>query len=305
MQTEKIRLTSPADGLELNVLIAKPDSGEVKGIIQIAHGMCEYVARYLPMMEYFTANGYIVAGNDHRGHGESVRAAEDLGWFYEKHGKAIVQDLVAVTKYLKNRYPGMPLTLFGHSMGSMASMVYLQENDGLIDKLVLSGSPTKNPMAGIAVFLSDVIALFKGARHRSKTLYSLSIGAYEKRYQKEGKAAWLSVGKPNVEKYVADPLCSYVFTCNGFRNLFCLLKNAYVGKRYKVEKSELPILFIAGGDDPVIGSEKQWLEAQTFLKKQGYQRVDGKLYAGFRHELLNEDDPAPFLADLLAFLNAE
>ena len=302
MKLETLKIPSPADGLELSVLLATPDDGEVKGVLQIAHGMCEYVARYLPTMEYFTSKGYAVIGNDHRGHGNSVRQKEDLGWFYDTNGKALVQDLTAITKYAKELYPDAPITLLGHSMGSMASMVYLQENDGLIDKLVLSGSPTKNPAAGIAVFLADVIAAFKGKRHRSKTLYSLSIGAYEKKFATEGKSSWLSVNRENVEKYVQDPFCSYTFTCNGYRNLFSLLKGAYTRSRYKVQNPNLPIFFIAGGDDPVIGGEKQWQAAQAFLQKCGYGSVKGSLHAGYRHELLNEENPVPFWEEILAFI---
>ena len=302
MQTKNVKIPSPFDGLELNVLLATPDDGAVKGIIQIAHGMCEYIARYLPTMEYFTAKGYAVVGNDHRGHGESVRQEGDLGWFYDQNGKALVEDLAAITRWVKALYPHAPITLFGHSMGSMASMVYLQEYDGLLDKLVLSGSPTKNPAAGIAVALSDVIAAFKGKRHRSKTLYTLSIGAYEKKFAGEGKASWLATNRETVEKYVNDPFCAYVFTCNGYRNLFSLLKNAYTRKRYKAQNPTLPIFFIAGGDDPVIGNEKQWRAAQEFLRKCGYQSVDGSLHAGYRHELLNETDPLPFWEEILAFI---
>ena len=303
MNVREMKIQSLSDGTMLNVTVAEPDAGlAVKGVIQIAHGMCEYVGRYTPMMEYFTSCGYVVAGNDHRGHGKSVSDEKDLGWFGGKDGSALVQDLAQVSSLLKETYPGLPLVLFGHSMGSMASMVYLQEHDVLIDKLILSGSPTKNPASKVAIFLSDAISLFRGARHRSKMLYSLSIGAYEKKFKSEGKASWLSVNRENVEKYVVDPYCTYVFTCNGFRNLFSLLTNAYQAKRYVAKNANLPIFFMAGGDDPVIGSEKQWRSAQEFLRQGGYQKVDGKLYAGYRHELLNESNPTVYYEAMLSFI---
>jgi len=264
--------------------------------------MCEYVERYLPMMEYFTSHGYVVAGHDHRGHGDSVKSESDLGWFYDKTGKAIVQDAVAITEFLKKKYPGTRLTLFGHSMGSMVARVYLQENDCLIDGLILSGAPTKNPMAGVAVFLADCVSLCKGARHRSKLLKGLSIGAYEKKFQAEGKAAWLSVSKRNSERYLADPLCTYVFTSNGFRNLFLLLRNTFRKRDYRTQNPNLPIYFMAGGEDPVIVSVEAWRAAQEFLRRVGYTDVRSALYEGYRHELLNEDDPTPYLEGMLAFI---
>jgi alpha-beta hydrolase superfamily lysophospholipase len=286
-------------------MIAEPECGEIKGVIQILHGMCEYVERYTPMMEYFTSRGYVVAGHDHRGHGESVKNESDLGWFYDKTGKAIVEDAVAITEFLKKKYPGTRLTLFGHSMGSMVARVYLQKSDALIDGLILSGAPTKNPMAGVAVFLADCVSLFKGARHRSKLLKGLSIGAYEKKFQAEGKAAWLSVSKKNAERYLADPLCTYVFTSNGFRNLFLLLRNTFCKKDYQAQNPNLPIYFMAGGEDPVIVSVEAWRAAQEFLRQVGYVDVRSALYEGYRHELLNEDDPTPFLEGMLAFIEGE
>lgn len=307
MKIEELKIQSLADGLELHVTVATPDDESlIKGIVQIAHGMCEYIDRYQPMMEYFTSRGYVVAGNDHRGHGKSAHDEKDLGWFGAgdgcRDGSALVSDLACVTRVLKEKYPNVPITLLGHSMGSMATMVYLQTHDALVDRVVFSGSPTKNPASGIAVFLSDVIALFRGARHRSKTLYALSIGAYEKRFEEEGKAAWLSVNKANVEKYVVDPYCSYTFTCNGYRNLFSLLNGAYKAKRYKVSNPKLPLLFIAGGEDPVIVSEKNWRSAQGFFKGVGYQNVRGEIYAGYRHELLNEENPTPYYEAILSFI---
>lgn len=302
MKLQKYSLPSPVDGLPLSIQVAKPDCETVKGVIQILHGMCEYVARYQPMMEWFTARGYVVAGCDHRGHGESVRAEADLGWFYEKRGKAIVQDAVAVTDFLKKEYPCTEITLFGHSMGSMVAYGYLQRNDELPSRVILSGAPSKNPVAGMGILLADTLSLLRGKRHRSKLLYSLSIGGYDKRFKNEGRAAWLTVNRENVEKYLADPHCSYVFTCNGFRNLFCLLRNSFQKRRYAVKNPDLPIWYMAGGDDPVIINEKSWRKAQAFLKKAGYRQVEGTLYTGFRHELLNEENPTRYYEDILAFI---
>ncbi len=304
MKLEKLQCFSPVDNLSINLVIAQPDEGEIKGIVQILHGMCDYVMRYLPMMEYFTARGYVVAGNDHRGHGESVWKQEDLGYFYEDTGTGIVRDAVSVTKFLQEKFPGIPVTLFGHSMGSLVARVYLQKNDRLVDKIILSGSPSRKPFSGIAIWLADLITLFKGERHRSKLLHSISVGTYDKRFAEEGKLAWLSVNKENVEKYKNDPYCSYTFTCNGFRNLFCLLDNTYK-RRYKMRNPDLPIFFMAGSNDPVIGSEHAWEAAQESLRKAGYNNVEGKLYMGARHEFFNEVSATRCYDDMLAFIEWE
>jgi alpha-beta hydrolase superfamily lysophospholipase len=157
-------------------------------------------------------------------------------------------------------------------------------------------------MAGVAIFLADLITLFKGERHRSKMLATLAVGNGDKRFPGEGKNAWLTKNPENVAKYNVDEYCSYTFTCNGFRNLFCLLKNTYQKGLYRVQNPTLPIYFIAGEDDPVIVSTKAWEKAIAFLKGCGYTNVSQRLYAGLRHEILNEAESEQVMEELLVFL---
>ena len=146
-------------------------------------------------MVFLAQNGYIALCYDHRGHGDSVATDEDLGWMRDFHGKAIVEDCVQVTKWAKINYPDLPLTLLGHSMGSMVVRCYLRNYDYLIDKLVVSGSPASNPAAGVAVGLAKMIRLFRGQRHRSKMLNFLAIEKSSQGFQKSGKGSWLREGQ--------------------------------------------------------------------------------------------------------------
>ncbi len=301
MTTKLFTLPSPYDKLPLAGFITIPD-GEAKGIVQFAHGMAERKERYEEVMSFLTERGYVCVIHDHRGHGESVRSKEDLGWFGDKKARAVVDDTVAVSQYIKKQYPDLPLTLVGHSMGSMIVRCYIQNHDTLIDKLVVCGSPSKNGLAGAAVLLTKTIALFRGARHRSKLLKYLATGKGAKRFAAEGRGAWLSTNRANVEKYIKDETCGFRFTCNGNENLFRLMKNTYAKKGYKVQNPTLPIHFIAGGDDPVIVDEVKWVQAIEFLQKVGYTNVSGKLYEGMRHEILNEVGRAEVYKDLVAFI---
>lgn len=302
---EKLCFTIPSnyDGLPLSCLVYEP-SDSPKGIVQLVHGMCEHKERYEEFMSFLCENGYVVACHDHRGHGESVRSEEDYGWFGDTKAEAVVDDAVQFTQYLRGKYPNLPVTLFGHSMGSMVVRCYIQTHETLIDKLIVCGSPSENPLAGIAVFLTKIIALFKGERHRSKTLHYLSTGKGDERFKGEGKCAWLSKNKANVEKYLRNPKCTYKFTCNGFENLFRLMQNTYDKKRYSVQNTALPIHFVAGADDPVIENEKKWTQAVEFMRKLGYQKVTGKLYETLRHEILMEEERGQVFDDLLAFMNS-
>lgn len=301
MEKKEWIVQSEFDGLPLHVCVYEP-SGEKKGVLQILHGMCEFKERYHAFMQFFAENGYVAVCHDHRGHGDSVLDEKDRGYFYELSGKAIVQDAVQITQKIKAEYPDLPVTLFGHSMGSMVARCYLRDNDDCIDKAIICGSPSKNPLVGMAIFLEKCIRLFYGARHRSKMLAYLSTGKGDGNFEGEGKGAWLCRDRSVIEKYYGNPKSNYKFTCNGFENLFRLMKRTYTKKGYQVKNPSLPIHFVSGSDDAVMGDEMQWFKAIECLRGVGYTNVTGKLYKGLRHEIFNDIGKEEVLSDLLAFL---
>lgn len=305
MQKREFTLQSKYDNLALSCAEYTAEGGtqtNAKGVVQIVHGMCEYKERYEDFIDYLTQNGYIVFAHDHRGHGGSVTANENLGYFGDKKGAAIVDDAALVTDEIRRLYPGLSVTLFGHSMGSLVVRAYIQKYEEKIDKLIVCGSPSKNSLAGFGLMLNGVISAFRGEKYRSRLMANASTGGGDDKFPGEGKNAWLTRDKTVVEKYNADEKCNFVFSCNGFSNLLHLVKNAYKKKKYPVKHSDLPIFFMAGADDPVIGSEKKWLEAQQFLRDVGYKNVTGKLYPKMRHEILNELGKEQVYADALAFI---
>ena len=297
---EKFFVNSAFDGLPLRVNVCAQD-GERKAVVLFVHGMAEHIDRYAYAMEFLAKQGYAAAGYDHRGHGESVRCDADLGYFGDPSGQAVVDDVYAVVTALKERCGNLPVYLFGHSMGTLVVRCYLQKYGDTVEKVVLCGAPAENPLAEIAIVLAKSIAFFKGERHRSKTLSNLSVGGGDKKFPADGKNAWLSKNKDNRDRYNADPLCGYTFTCNGYENLFRLLANAYADEKFQRVNPALPIRFIAGADDPIIVSENAFIKAQESLRRVGYQNVSGKLYQGLRHELLNEDERENILQDVCDF----
>lgn len=305
MQKREFTLQSKYDNLALSCAEYTAEGGtqtNAKGVVQIVHGMCEYKERYEGFIDYLTQNGYIVFAHDHRGHGGSVTANENLGYFGDKKGEAIVDDAALVTDEIRRLYPGLSVTLFGHSMGSLVVRAYIQKYEEKIDKLIVCGSPSKNSLAGFGLMLNGVISAFRGEKYRSRLMANASTGGGDDKFPGEGKNAWLTRDKTVVEKYNADEKCNFVFSCNGFSNLLHLVKNAYKKKKYPAKHSDLPIFFMAGADDPVIGSEKKWLEAQQFLRDVGYKNVTGKSYPKMRHEILNELGKEEVYADALAFI---
>lgn len=299
MQTYKI--TSKCDGLELDVLEVDPITPP-KGIVQMAHGMAEHKERYLEFMNFLARHGYIAIIHDHRGHGKSIRSKEDRGYFYEEKAEYIVEDLHDITLSLKARYPKLPVYLFGHSMGSLVVRKYIKKYDKDIDKLIVCGSPSKNPLAPFAISLVNFVEKFKGDHHRSAFINNLAFNGYDKKFDENNPNCWLSENKDNVLEYNENENDGFIFTCNGFKNLFTLMKDVYDEKGWAKNHLDLPILFIAGANDPVIISKEDWRQAQVFLNQIGYKNIKGKLYANMRHEILNEIRKEDVMNDILHFL---
>ncbi len=299
---ETFVINSNADGLGLSVCVVSPDGGQPKGLVQFAHGMAEHKERYLPFMQFLADNGYACLINDHRGHGLSVKAPGDLGYFYAGGAQALVDDLHQLTLWFRQRYPGLRLILFGHSMGSLAVRVYRQKYDGDIDGLVVCGSPGANPATGAGLLLNKVMTLFKGERYISKLFVNMTTGSFNKGNPKSGSAnAWLSTNQDNVQKYDADPLCGFPFTLNGYRALLTLMRDAY--NAVPAGHPDLPVHFISGENDPCAPDKKGFDSAVACVKRDGYRNVTAKMYPNMRHEILNHAEHQLVYDDLLGLFD--
>ena len=280
------KITSKHDGLELAVTTVIPDAPP-RALVQFAHGMAEHKARYLPVMTFLAAHGFACIINDHRGHGASVRSPEDLGFFYNDGGRGLVRDLNLLTKWFKDQYPGLPVILVGHSMGSLAGRVYAAQFGRDIDGLILSGSPGANPAAKPGLLLTEILTAVHRTRHaHSLLLDAIITGTLSKPYKKEGRFAWLSANKQNVSAYETDPLCGFSFTINGYRALLNLMLVAY-DEKLSIRRN-LPVHFMSGSDDPCAPDRKGFDAAVENIRKRGCIDVTSKMYPGLRHEIFNE-----------------
>lgn len=293
-------IVSPSDKLNLSVAIAEP-KGKPKAVVQISHGMAEHKERYFDFMNFLAENGYVVVIHDHRGHGESVKDSRDLGNFYTENINFIVDDLHEVTKFACSKYPNLDVLLFSHSMGTLVARNYLKKYDNEIKKVVLCGPPTKNSMAGLGVAIAKCLKPFHGKNKPNKILNKMTFNSYNKGLSLENE--WICSNPETVKNYNSDNLCGFIFSTNGFINLFRLMKGAFNKKDWNVTNENLPIFVITGENDPVIQNEKKFNELCAFLKELGYKKVESKLYSGMRHELLNETDNAKVYSDVLNFFN--
>lgn len=299
---KSLKLKASADDLSLAVLVSEPE-GSPKGVFQIVHGMCEHKERYVPFMEHLSAHGYVCVIHDHRGHGESVKTPDDLGFMYKGGWIAMVEDVRVVSDWAKSQYPSLKHILLGHSMGSMVVRSFTKRYDGMIDTLFVCGCPSDNPAKSAGKFLADCFALFAGGHSRPKILQKLSFGSFNAPFAQEGyPVAWVCSDKQTLEEYHSDPLCMFQFTANGFSNLTALMKDCYSRKGWKVINPELPVHFISGAEDPCLVSEKAIGKAVDLMKQVGYKNTDLKLYEGMRHEILNETGKRQVWDDILARL---
>lgn len=306
-ETEDIKyeeLTYPsADGVhQIHAYIWAP-AGKPRGIIQLSHGMCEYILRYESWAKRFVAKGYVFCGNDHLGHGRSVKSRAELGHILPRNGDEIlIDDVHALSVLIKERYPDTPLVLYGHSMGSFVARGYLPKYGNELAAALISGTAGFGLPTGLGRKLAHTIGFFRGKDHRSKLLTSIGFGSYNKRFKKEEDVfSWLTRDKSVRDRYRKDPLCTFVFTTEGYDTLFALIKRISTKEWVKSVPKELPILLFAGDQDPVGGNGKGVRDVYDRLQKAGC-RVSLKLYENGRHEMHNELNADEVFADLTAYL---
>ncbi len=301
MKEEQFSFHSFQDGLEIWGTLIVPE--KAVGIIQIVHGMSEHRRRYMPFMRYLAKHGWICVIHDHRGHGESIKCDEDLGYFNDISGTYLMEDTHQLTYLIKKRYPNLPYVLFGHSMGSLVVRSYVKKYDYELSALVVCGSPSKNAMLPLARLLVYFIARIKGDHYRSSWLQHLVFGSYAKRFPNEtSENCWICRDQKVVAEYDNDPKCGFIFTTNGFRSVWNLMRNVYDRDDWTMLNPDLPILFIAGTADPCIRDQRKFAQAVEFMKKIGYHKTTCKTYWELRHEILNEQEQHQVYEDVISFM---
>ena len=178
-------------------------------VVQLSHGMCEYVERYQPLAEFLCRQGVAFYGHDHPGHGQSAAGWEELGYFRAKDGASLlVEDLRQMHLQLYKRFPELPIFLLGHSMGSFVARAYLSRYAEGLAGAVICGTSGGNPAAGLGKMLAELVVRVKGGHHRSRLLNQLAFGSYNKRFGNRTPYEWLTRDQEIVDRYAADPFCN-------------------------------------------------------------------------------------------------
>ena len=281
-------------------------AGEVKAVVQLVHGVAEYIARYDAFAAFLTDHGYAVCGDDHLGHGESINDDTELGWFSDERGwEHLVDDEKRLHDLLAEKYPGKPMVLFGHSMGSFIARTYLGTYPKGFHACVLSGTGRQ---PGIVCAAGKILAKREirahGSKYRSPTLQKIAFGSYLKKIENPiGPNDWICRDEAVVRAYDADPLCGFTATAGLMYDMMDGL--SIIGRADHMAKMDnaLPVLFIAGDADPVGAYGKGVQKVAGQFQKAGMKDVTVKLYPGHRHEVLNELEKEKVWADVLGWMD--
>lgn len=282
-----------------------PLGGPVAGVVQIAHGVAEYGARYEPFARFLCGHGFAVVANDHLGHGKSLVEDCPMVYFGDENGwRHAVEDMEELRRRTAKVFPGVPYFLFGHSMGSFLSRTHLIRYPGRLDGCVLCGTGHMSP----ALIAGGKLIAGREIRRLGRKAYSakadqLAFGAYNKPFApNRTRFDWISASEANVDAYIADPLCGGDTTLGLFRDMLGGL--GIITKQANIERmdKDLPVLFIAGDQDPVGEMGKGVRRAYQAFRKAGVGDVSIKLYHGLRHEILNEASRRYVYQDVLDWL---
>ena len=280
-----------------------PSDNNIRGVVQISHGMTDYIGRYKGMAESLTGAGFVLAGNDHLGHGDSVATPDDYGFFASKNGYThVIDDVKKMNDLLRKEFPGKPVVLLGHSMGSFIARLYAVKYGESLDGLIIHGTAGPNPMLAPGRLIVKLLRAIKGERYRSKFVCSLADGGYNKGFDPaEGDGAWLTRDPKMVADRIGNPKNDFIFTLAGYEDLFAMLAGCNSKKWFTSFPKELRTLVVSGESDPVGDFGKGVRCVYDNLKKNG-AKVELKLYPEARHELFNETNREEVFADLTEWL---
>ncbi len=306
MRTEEMTVNAD-DGTPLHVYHWSSDTPTTpRAVIHIAHGMAEHGARYARLAEALVAAGYEVYAADHRGHGKTARNEADLGFFAPRDGwRRVVDDLWLNLRTERERHPGVPLVLIGHSMGSLISQQILIEHGDALAAAVLSGSNGKPPAIAVAGrVVARIERMRLGDHGRSKVLNALSFDDFNKHFAPNRTAFdWLSRDQAEVDKYIADPLCGFKVCTQLWIDLLDAMGDySSPAKQARISKS-LPVYLVAGSEDPVGAQTRSLEQLRGAYATAGLTRVSHKYYPGGRHEIFNETNRDDVTRDLIAWLD--
>ncbi len=285
---------------------------EIKGVVQICHGMAEYLARYEEMIRKFNEAGYHVCGMDMPGHGQTYLLNKDNGYPKGYFGggkepwKVLLTDEMGFHEYAVQRFgrDGLKYILYGHSMGSFVvrSIFSTPRYSRRFNGFVFASTMGPNPAVGMGKFLASAGCVF-GKKAKNGLLNAIAFGSYNKHISKPRTPCdWLSTIPAEVDKYVEDPMCGFTFTSDGFKTLFGLVGFIQSEEAYALIPDQ-PCFFTYGEEDPV-GNYGEGVRKVIARMKDAGANLKSKSYGPYRHEIQNEPVKEEYFKDLIDFFDS-
>ena len=307
METEVVQFASADGKSTIDARLWMPSAGSPKAIVQIVHGMAEHIDRYADFARFLCDNGFGVCAENHIGHGASAPTAEDLGVMPPNGKEILIADVHALRTSVQGAYQGMPYFIFGHSMGSFITRAYLARHGEGLAGAVICGTgnqPLALSKAGNA--LARLLSKIKGADYRSPLLDSMGAGGFAKAIESPRTPLdWISTDPLVVDAYMADEMRGQMFSVGAYATLTSLTGEVVTLECARRVPPQLPLMFIAGAQDPVGDCGKGVKAAADLARKAGSRDVRLTLYEGMRHEILNEPEKARVYQDVLAWLKEQ
>lgn len=282
-------------------------AGEPRAVLQIVHGVAEYIGRYGTFASWLAERGFLVVGEDHLGHG---RTADDgkYGYFGPKNGwKLVVKDIRRLRELEGERHPDVPYFILGHSMGSFLTRTYLIDYPGTVSGVILSGTGQEGAATvAMGKRLCGLICKTKGPETQSKLVHGMALGAYNKQFAPNRTSAdWISRDEAVVDKYLKDPLCTFMPTVGMYRDMMGGLQYIADAKNLSKMYKTTPVYFFSGDHDPVGQNGRGVQKVAGFFRAAGCTDVTVKLYPDGRHEMLNERNKQEVYQDILSWLEVK
>ncbi len=276
----------------------------VQAVLQLSHGMNEYVERYEEFITFLCVNGIAVIGNDHLGHGNSADCDDHLGYFaIEKGWQYIIKDLAKVTMIAVNEFPGLPLFLLGHSMGAIIARAFMAKYACRLSGVILLGTTPSKKLADAGIILAKYLCKTKGVKYRPSKIQRVLLELSNfKVATKRTNYDWICSDSNVVTEYLKDKKCNFEFTASAYLDL--LYMQVYISQKswyLKIPKL-LPVLILSGAEDPVGNFGEGPKELFYNLSKSGSKDVSMTLYEGKRHEIINETNKYKVYHDILYWI---
>lgn len=306
VRTEGLSFTSTEGTATIRATVWwPPEAMEPRGVVQIVHGMCEHIGRYDDFARHLAGAGLVVCGHDQLGHGRSC-VPERWGCLPARDGaRVLVEDVETLRGIVDARVPGsLPHILFGHSMGSFVVRCHIARHGRGLAGAIICGTGYLSPESQAACnALARLACRVLGEDARSGLFHALGDGSYAKAVpDAETPFDWLSYDRGNVDAYIEDPACGFVFSLGGYAALTDLTRDCCSPECVRAVPRDLPLYYVAGEDDPVGDCGRGVRRAFELAEEAGAEDASLRLWPHMRHEILNEQGHEQVYADLLAWM---